>query len=163
MREFLREATLGDILEYLKESFIDSLYWWAEGAEKLATFNILSFDIPQTLVTIFFIYVGFATRGDIKERWENFNHEVDNVAEALKTNEETQNMIEYFKRQDGLLSDEYGYKKLSDEKLLKVLKKRFGKKKSKLNLYVEQFFHITWWYWTALVIYFVTNYIIPVI
>ena len=40
MREFLRDATLGDILENLKDSFIDSLYWWAEGAEKLATFNI---------------------------------------------------------------------------------------------------------------------------
>ena len=163
MREFLREATLGSILESLKESLIDSLIWWGEGAEKLATFDILSFDIPQIIVTIFFIYVVYTTRNTVKKDWEYFNREVDNVHDALKTNEETQNMIEYFKRQDGLLSDEYGYKKLSDEKLLKVLKKRFGKKKSKLNLYVEQFFHITRLYWTALVIYFVTNYIIPVI
>lgn len=157
MREFLREATLGDILEYLKESFIDSLYWWAEGAEKLATFDILSFDIPQTLVTIFFIYVGFATRGDIKERWENFNHEVDNVAEALKSKQETDDMIQYFKRSSALFYDE-SYKDMSDEKLLKVLKKRFKRKKPKISLYVNQFFGITSFYWVAGFIYIMTNY-----
>jgi hypothetical protein len=157
MREFLREATLGDILEYLKESFVDSLYWWAEGAEKLATFDILSFDIPQTLVTIFFIYVGFATRGDIKDRWENFNHEVDNVAEALKSKQETDDMIQYFKRSGALFYDET-YKDMSDEKLLKVLKKRFKRKKPKIYLYVNQFFHITTYYWIAVLIYIMTNY-----
>ena len=157
MREFLREATLGDILEYLKESFIDSLYWWAEGAEKLATFDILSFDIPQTLVTIFFIYVGISTRDTVKDRWENFNREVDNVADALKSKQETDDMIQYFKRSSALFYDET-YKDMSDDKLLKVLKKRFKRKKPKIYLYVNQFFYMTSFYWAAGFIYIMTNY-----
>jgi len=157
MREFFREVTLGDILEYLKEWFIDSLYWWAEGAEKLATFDILSFDIPQTLVTIFFIYVGISTRDTVTDKWEKFNCEVDNVADALKSKQETDDMIQYFKRSGAMFYDET-YKDMSDDKLLKVLKKRFKRKKPKIYLYVNQFFYVTSFYWVAGFIYIMTNY-----
>ena len=157
MREFLREATLGDILENLKDSFINSLYWWAEGAEKLATFDILNLDIGQTLVTIFFIYVGFSTRDTVTDKWENFNREVDNVAEALKSKQETDDMIQYFKRSSALFYDET-YKDMSNEKLLKVLKKRFKRKKPKIYLYVNQFFYVTSFYWMAGLVYIMTNY-----
>ena len=153
----MRDVTLGDILEKLKESFIDSLYWWAEGAEKFATFDILSFDIPQTLVTIFFIYVGISTRDTVKDRWENFNREVDNVADALKSKQETDDMIQYFKRSGALFYDET-YKDMSDERLLKVLKKRFKRKKPKIYLYINQFFYVTQFYWIAVFIYIMTNY-----
>ena len=153
----MRDVTLGDILEKLKESFIDSLYWWAEGAEKLATFNILSFDIPQILVTIFFIYVGISSRDTVKDRWENFNREVDNVADALKSKQETDDMIQYFKRSSALFYDET-YEDMSDDKLLKVLKKRFKRKKPKIYLYVNQFFYMTSFYWAAGFIYIMTNY-----
>jgi hypothetical protein len=153
----MKDVTLGDILEKAKESFIDSLYWWAEGAEKLATFEILSFDIPQTLVTIFFIYTGISSRDTVKDRWENFNREVDNVEDTLKSKQETDDMIQYFKTSGALFYDET-YKDMSDERLLKVLKKRFKRKKPKIHLYVNQFFYITWFYWIAAFIYIMTNY-----
>ena len=158
MREFLREATLGSILESIKDSLIDSLIWWGEGAEKLATFDILSFDIPQIFVTIFFIYVAISTRHTVKDSWENFNHEVDNVAEALKSKQETNHMIQYFKRQDKMLSDSHNYESLSDEQLLKILKKRFKRKKPKVFLYVNQFVYVTSFYWVAVFIYIMVNY-----
>ena len=156
IREFLREATLGSILESLKESFYESLIWWGEGAEKLATFDILSFDIGQIMVTIFFMYAGFTSR-EAKDKWEYFNHEVDNVSKALESEQETKDMIALYK---------FGYeqfsettdKDLSDEDLLKTLKKRFKRKKPKIILYVNQFFHATIFYWIAVFIYIMTNY-----
>ena len=155
MRDFLKEATLGDILSIFGEQLVKTLYWWAEGAEKLVTFDILNFDIPQTLVTIFAIYVGFSIKDDAKDKWERFNNEVDNIAEALNSKEETENMIKYFRKPLSLYYD-VSYKDLSDEKLLKAIKKRFKRKKPKLYLYVNQFFEVTYFYWVAFFIYAVT-------
>lgn len=155
MIDFLKEATLGDILSIFGEQLVKTLYWWAEGAEKLVTFDILNFDIPQTLVTIFAIYLGFSIKGDAKVKWERFNNEVDNIAEALNSKEETENMIKYFRKPLSLYYDE-SYKDLSNDELLNVIKKRFKRKKPKIFLYVDQFFDVTYFYWIACLIYLFT-------
>ena len=111
----------------------------------------------EIFVTIFFIYVAISTRHTVKDSWENFNREVDNVAEALKSKQETDDMIQYFKRGSALFYDET-YKDMSNEKLLKVLKKRFKRKKPKIYLYVNQFFYVTSFYWMAGLVYIMTNY-----
>ena len=157
MIEFSRDSTLGEILEMLGEWLIESFHWWVEGAEKLATFDILNFDIGQTLITLFAIYLYFGTKDYFKGEYEKFNLEVDNVAVALKSKKETDDMIEYYRSSNALFHDET-YKDLSDENLLKAIKKRFKRKRPHSFDVVSQFFYMTGFYWVAVFIYFITNY-----
>jgi len=152
MESFIKNTTLKDILVYLKDGFVDIFYFWANGAEKIATLDWLNLNIPEILVSIFLIYLSYDLAVDAGKKWKEFNAEVYNVAEALNSEVETDNMVKYFKRID------YGkeYKGMSDEKILETIQQKYKKKKGKINLYAEQAFAFTWWYWGACLVYFFT-------
>ena len=145
------ETTLGELIDWFVVSLGESFVFWSEGAFKIVTFDWLNLNIPELFITGLIIWMTNATFGQVKESWERHNQEAEEFNEAYNASPDSKthkDMLEYFKYRR---KDEFA--NWSDAKILKALKAEH-RKKWKIELWFNQFFQITSFYWIALFLTF---------
>jgi hypothetical protein len=141
------ETTLGELIDWFVVSLGESFVFWSEGALKIVTFDWLNLNIPELFITGLIIWLTNATFGQIKESWERHNQEAEEFNEAYNASPDSKtykDMVMYFK-----YKRKSEFKDLPEAKMLKILKAEY-RKKWKIELWFNQFFQITGFYWIAL-------------
>ena len=142
------ETTLGELIDWFFLSLGESYIFFSEGALKIATFDWMNLVIGELFFTGLIIWITSISFKDIKEDWEEHNQEVEEFNEAYNSPPDSktyQDMLMYFK-----YKRKSEFKDLPEAEMLKILKAEH-RKKWKIELWFEQFFHITGFYWIALV------------
>ena len=141
------ETTLGELIDRFFLSLGESYIFMSEGALKIVTFDWMNLVIGELFFTGLIIWMFSYSFKDIKESWEKHNQEVEEFNEAYNSSPHSKtykDMVMYFK-----YKRKSEFKELPEAEMLKILKSEY-RKKWKIELWFNQFIHITAVYWIAL-------------